>query len=60
MTVEILPVGGFDECGRNCVAVKVDDEVIICDMGFFLPEIIKLQDEEVVKEDFTREQKSRY
>lgn len=52
--IEICAVGGYSEVGKNMTAIKVDDEVIICDMGFFLPEIIKLQDEEVVKEDFTR------
>ncbi|MBI2176705.1 RNase J family beta-CASP ribonuclease [Candidatus Woesearchaeota archaeon] len=45
MTVEICTVSGFDEVGRNMVAVRVDDEVIICDMGLHLENYIKVTDE---------------
>ncbi|MAG78573.1 ribonuclease J [archaeon] len=58
--IEICTVGGFSEVGKNMTAIKVDDEVIICDMGFFLPEIIRLQDEEVVKEKFTKKNLIQY
>ena len=46
MTVEICTVSGFDEVGRNMVAVKVDDEVIICDMGLHLENYIKVTEDE--------------
>lgn len=46
MTVEICTVSGFDEVGRNMVAVKVDDEVVICDMGLHLENYIKVTDDE--------------
>lgn len=52
MTVEICTVSGFDEVGRNMVAVKVDDEVVICDMGLHLENYIKVtedEEEDVVK-----------
>ncbi|GIU69417.1 MAG: hypothetical protein KatS3mg002_0653 [Candidatus Woesearchaeota archaeon] len=32
--IEIMPVGGYREVGRNCTAVKIDDEVIIFRYGF--------------------------
>ncbi len=47
--IEIIPVGGFREVGKNCTAVKVDDEVIILDMGLHLQNYITYtQDEEEV------------
>ncbi|MBI2143682.1 RNase J family beta-CASP ribonuclease [Candidatus Woesearchaeota archaeon] len=46
MTVEICAVSGFDEVGRNMVAVKVDDEAVICDMGLHLENYIKITDDE--------------
>ena len=38
--IEIMPVGGFREVGKNCTAVKIDDEVIILDMGLHLQHYI--------------------
>jgi ribonuclease J len=38
--IEIMPIGGFREVGKNCTAVKVDDEVIILDMGLHLQHYI--------------------
>ncbi|MEK6854125.1 MAG: ribonuclease J, partial [Nanoarchaeota archaeon] len=46
MTVEICTVSGFDEVGRNMVAVKVDDEVVICDMGLHVENYAKLTEDE--------------
>ncbi|MBU0471255.1 MAG: ribonuclease J [Nanoarchaeota archaeon] len=40
MSIEIIPVGGFSEIGRNCVAIKVDDEIVILDMGLHLENYI--------------------
>ena len=40
MDVEICTVGGFNEVGKNCTAVKYGDEVVILDMGFYLPSLI--------------------
>jgi len=42
--------------GMNMCAFKIGDDVIICDMGFYLPDVIKLQDEEIVKTALTREE----
>ncbi len=38
--LEICTVGGYNEVGGNMTAVKIDDEVIILDMGLFLDKYI--------------------
>jgi ribonuclease J len=38
--IEICTVGGYDEVGRNMTAIRVDDEVVILDMGVFLDNYI--------------------
>jgi len=49
MGIEICTVGGYNEVGKNCTAIKVDDEVIICDIGLHLEDYIKFtQDEDIV------------
>ena len=40
MSLEIIPIGGFSEIGRNCFALKVDDEVVIFDMGLHMENYI--------------------
>lgn len=44
--MEICTIGGFEEVGKNMTAVKVGDDVIIFDMGIFLPPVIELQEQE--------------
>lgn len=46
MTIEICAVGGFSEIGKNMTAIRVGDEAVICDMGFYLPKIITYEEEE--------------
>jgi ribonuclease J len=47
--IEIMPIGGYREVGKNCTAVKVDNEVIILDMGLHLQHYISYtQDEDDV------------
>jgi ribonuclease J len=41
MTLEIIPIGGFSEIGRNCVGIKVDDEIVVCDIGLMLDKYIE-------------------
>jgi ribonuclease J len=54
--IEIRTVGGYKEVGRNMTAIKIDDEVVIFDMGLHLPNYIALTQEE--REDvFTRSAK---
>ncbi len=38
--IEIMPVGGYREVGKNCTAIRVDDEVVIIDMGLHLQHYI--------------------
>jgi ribonuclease J len=50
MTIEITSVGGYNEVGKNMTAIKIDDEVIILDMGIHLENYIKLtEDEDIIK-----------
>ncbi|MFW5976906.1 MAG: MBL fold metallo-hydrolase [Candidatus Nanoarchaeia archaeon] len=42
MGLSILPLGGFGEVGKNCVAIIVDEEAFICDMGVHLEHYIEL------------------
>ena len=44
--IEICTVGGFYEFGRNMTAVKIDDIVIIVDIGIHMENYIKLQGDE--------------
>ena len=44
--IEICAVGGYDEIGKNMTAVKVDDEVVILDMGIFLDSYIRCTESE--------------
>ncbi|WP_295722911.1 RNase J family beta-CASP ribonuclease [uncultured Methanobrevibacter sp.] len=39
MTVEIIAIGGYEEVGKNMTAVKVNEDVIIFDMGIHLDRI---------------------
>jgi len=39
--IEIVPVGGYREVGKNCTAIRVDNEVILIDMGLHLQHYIE-------------------
>ena len=47
--IEICTVGGYDEIGRNWTAIKVDDEVVVMDMGLLLDKYIVEVDDADVK-----------
>ena len=36
--VRILPLGGFEEVGRNCMVIQVDQDLFIIDLGLQFPE----------------------
>ncbi|MBR9692774.1 MBL fold metallo-hydrolase [Candidatus Woesearchaeota archaeon] len=42
--LEIIPLGGFSEIGRNSVAIRADDEVIILDLGLMMDKYIEYTD----------------
>ena len=44
--MEVCNVGGFEEVGKNMTAVKIREDVIIFDAGYYLPAIIDFQEEE--------------
>ena len=44
--LEIKTIGGYGEFGRNCTAIKVDDEVILIDMGIHLENYINLTEDD--------------
>ncbi|MDP2946797.1 MAG: MBL fold metallo-hydrolase, partial [Nanoarchaeota archaeon] len=46
MEIEICTVSGYTEVGKNMTAIRIDDEVIICDIGIFLPPIIGYEGED--------------
>ncbi len=52
MGVEVFAVGGYGEVGRNMTAVKIDDQVVLFDMGLHMPNYIKATEEE--REEFVR------
>ncbi len=41
MSIEVCAIGGFDKTEGNSVAIKVDDEVIILDMGLSMEDYIR-------------------
>ena len=43
--IEICTVGGYNEVGRNCTAVRVDDEVVLFDLGLQLDKYITYTEE---------------
>src|SRR3989338_10319939 len=44
--IEIYAVGGYNEVGKNCTAIRVDDEVVIIDLVIHLESYIKLTEDE--------------
>ncbi len=46
MTIEICTVGGYNEVGKNCTTIRVDDEIVVMDLGLHLENYIKYTEEE--------------
>ncbi|PIN79560.1 ribonuclease J [Candidatus Woesearchaeota archaeon CG10_big_fil_rev_8_21_14_0_10_34_8] len=42
--IKIHTLGGYDEIGKNMTAVEIDNEIIVLDMGLYLDNYIKAQD----------------
>ena len=47
MTIRIFPLGGFEEIGRNSVAVEINDKIIILDMGFHLERFVQVTESDI-------------
>jgi len=41
MAIEVCTLGGFSDTGRNSTAIKIDDEVVILDMGLHMENYIQ-------------------
>ncbi len=44
--IEIIAVGGYNEVGKNCTAIKIDDQVILLDLGLHLDSYISYTEDE--------------
>ncbi|MFO7872244.1 MAG: RNase J family beta-CASP ribonuclease [Candidatus Undinarchaeales archaeon] len=51
MTIEIYSLGGYEEVGKNMTAVKVDDEIILLDMGIHLDPLMALEEKGLKPEE---------
>jgi len=50
--IEIIAVGGYNEVGKNCTAIKIDNQVILMDLGLHLDSYISYtEDEDLVAID---------
>ena len=47
MSVEIIAVGGYQEVGKNMTAIKMDEDVVIFDMGIHLDRISMHEDTDI-------------
>ena len=45
MEIEVCAVSGYSEVGKNMTAVRVDNEVVIIDMGVSIPAISNFERE---------------
>ncbi|MBI4983574.1 RNase J family beta-CASP ribonuclease [Candidatus Woesearchaeota archaeon] len=46
MPIEICGIGGFSETGKNSTAIRIDDEVVILDMGLHMENYIRYTKDE--------------
>jgi ribonuclease J len=44
MNIQVASIGGYSEVGKNMTAVKIDDEVVILDMGFYLQKLVDFEE----------------
>jgi len=42
--MEVFAIGGYDEVGKNMTAIKIKDDIIIFDMGFYLPKLLNYEE----------------
>ena len=51
--MEIFTIGGFNEVGKNMSVVRIGDDAVAFDSGFFLPAVIELQEQENGEQIYT-------
>lgn len=49
MTVEIIAIGGYEEVGKNMSAVKINDDIVIFDMGIHLDRVHVHEDTDIAR-----------
>ena len=56
MAIEVYTLGGYGEVGRNMTAIKIGEEVIICDMGIDIPAIMDIEQDrsELTEQDMIK------
>ena len=42
--IEVFAIGGYSEVGKNMTAIKIDDEIVILDMGLYLPAVLEYEE----------------
>lgn len=52
--IEIIPVGGYSEIGRNCTIIKWKDESVMLDFGLMLDNYIRLSEDEYFQHNITQ------
>ena len=45
MDIKLCSVGGYSEVGKNMTAVKVGNEAVILDSGFYLPKVVSFEEQ---------------
>ena len=50
MPIEICTIGGYSETGGNSTAIKIDDEVVILDMGLNMENYIRYTEDEEIND----------
>jgi ribonuclease J len=55
--VKIHAIGGYSEVGKNMTAVEVGEDAFIFDEGFFLPAIVKMQENDKGKDEYAYSEK---
>ncbi len=48
MPIEVCTIGGYSETGGNSTAIKIDDEVVILDMGLNMENYIRYTEDEEI------------
>ncbi len=53
--MEFFSIGGYSEVGKNMSAVKINDDIIILDMGFYLPALVDFEEQGGERKNLTTE-----
>jgi len=56
MGMNFYAIGGYNEVGRNMCALEVDDEIVILDIGLYIPAVVAYEE---VQEKFSAEEMQR-